>query len=266
MQVTYLAGGALVAIDFDGAIRENHVATSTITEHAVEKGANVSDHVRPDLKKFTVDAIVTNTPISAPTSNASGVKGDVRGKALTIPITQRPFTTKELTFPERVNLPIGIPGVGAALAGLGALDTTGTRKISTLDRSADATRTVNASVLQFDGEFDRVGDVFHELDTLRETATIVTVVTTLRIYENMVIQSISAPRTAADGSAITFALNFQEIRFAETRTVKAPADKKKPVAKSDLGPKSGQPVKLKSVAAGLVDGDAAKAFNGMVHH
>jgi hypothetical protein len=222
--VSYSAGGSLQFIEFDATTRETHTSVATVTESPVEKGVNVADHIRNELDKFSCEAVVTNTPIRVPLSNLDGTTGKVRNATL--------------TFPVKNDLPIAIPGVGAALKGAGVLDSTGTMKVS---------------VLQFDSPFDRVSSVYHELKTLQETGTLVTLTTSLREYGNMVLRSISAPRASGEGGMITFSLDFVGIRFVETTRVDAPKNKKTTASKkkNDGSKPYGPPPPEKSVAYSL---------------
>jgi hypothetical protein len=57
---------------FDAVTTETHETGSTLTEHAVESGAPISDHKRPNQRKITIEAIVTNTPIGTPPLSGFG--------------------------------------------------------------------------------------------------------------------------------------------------------------------------------------------------
>lgn len=203
LTITYDAG----FIEFDATLTETHPTANVITEHPVEKGVNVTDHVRPEVDRVQIDVYVTNTPIRVPRTNLDGASGGV--------------APLDLTVPSSTELPIAIPGVGAALKGAGLLN---------------GTTTVRATTLQFD-DFDRVSSIFHELNTIRESATLITISTSLREYENFVIQSIVVPRQTGEGTAAHFQIEARQLRFVTTQTVAAP---KQPVgaAKLNRGPKS----------------------------
>ncbi len=201
--ITY-AGGS---IEFDATLSENHPSSNVVTEHPVERGVNVTDHVRPEVDRVTLEVYVTNAPIKVPRTNLDGATGGTSALELEVP------TTGEL--------PIAIPGIGAALKGAGAFN----RTIS-----------VKAQTLQFD-EFDRVASVYHSLKFLQETAQLLTISTSLVEYENFVIQSVTAPRQAGDGDAMKIQIEARQLRFVTTKTVPAP---KTPVGakKANLGAKS----------------------------
>ncbi len=227
MEISYSAGGALVTISFDATVREAHLSSTTVTEHPVEKGGNISDHARPELDRITVDVMVTNTPIVVPKTNMQGVTGGV--------------SPVDLVVPARTQLPIGIPGVGALLASTGALD---------------KTEVLTAQVLQFDGQFDRVRNVYEEVRTLAESVTRVSLFTSLREYDDMVLTNLSANRTAAEGDAMTFTFDARKVRFAELKRVPAPATKTKATQKKSLGAKAPVPAEKSSFLNNLLNGGA----------
>jgi len=53
----------LDVITVDATMNETHSMEAEVTEHPVEQGANISDHIRPKLKRYTIDGIISNTPI-----------------------------------------------------------------------------------------------------------------------------------------------------------------------------------------------------------
>lgn len=206
MIVTIIAPAS--TIEFDATLSESHPATATVTEHPVEVGSNVTDHVRPDIDRVQFEVMVTNAPIRAPGSNLDGAQGLVQGLDLQVPTT--------------TSLPIEIPGVGAALRGAGALN---------------GTTVVRAQTLQFTSEFDRVGSVYHAVKRLQETSALLTIITSLRRYENFVIASVIPTRTTGEGDCIRFQFEARQIRFVTTQTVVAPATA--PAAtKKNLGKKT----------------------------
>lgn len=81
-------------IILDAAVSIRHTGTNEITDHPVEEGANISDHIRENPDRVTIQGIVSNTPISRTqalraaeafgvqfTSNAPPTPGGVPGYA-----------------------------------------------------------------------------------------------------------------------------------------------------------------------------------------
>lgn len=49
--------------EIDAALTENHSYSSDVTEHPVEKGADITDHVRAKPPTITIEGIVSDTPV-----------------------------------------------------------------------------------------------------------------------------------------------------------------------------------------------------------
>lgn len=55
--------GELVALVLDAAPTEQHRATAIATEHEVERGVAISDHVRPERRTLTLEVVISDDPI-----------------------------------------------------------------------------------------------------------------------------------------------------------------------------------------------------------
>lgn len=206
MILSYLAGGALVFIEVDATVREEHFGATTVTEYHVERGSDVADHARPENRRITCDVVVTDTPIKVPATNRGGIDGAV----LVTPIETRSIT----------HLPHILPGIGIVETFL-----------------PQRSQTTMVEVLNFVGTMRRVQSVFNELDLLRDSATLVNISTPLCEYHDLVIRTLSAPRGPADGSSITFTFTATEIRFVDSEIVAVKADS---VKKQSNGVKAGK--------------------------
>lgn len=191
MEVLYTERGEIKAVVFDATVRELHQHSATATNHPVESGAPVTDHVKPEPDQLSVDVHVTNTPIISP--NVDGANGEVRSMNVQ---TEARSQSK-----------------GAKVSREGNV-TAAEYENNRLQGSA--------MVLQFGGGFDRVGSVYEVLARLCKEGVDVTVVTSLRQWDSMLISRVSTPREAASRHAVTFQVDFQEVRFAETETVGTP--------------------------------------------
>lgn len=163
--------GQLQSIQFDAVVRDTHESTATVTEHPVEQGANISDHVRADLDSIVLEAIVSNFPITQPPTQADGASSSVSDVDLT-------------------------------------------------DR--DGNEIGKARVLVFDGEFDRVRSVYDELRRLKDTGTIIGIITSLREYDSMILRAINPSRDVASGNMLTVKVEATQIRIVESEIVDAP--------------------------------------------
>ena len=76
--------GNAQSIDFDCSEEETYSTVAEVTEHAVEQGANIADHVRPHNDAMTFSGIVSNTPFVQPTFGMDGATGSVNGQSITV--------------------------------------------------------------------------------------------------------------------------------------------------------------------------------------
>ena len=83
IQLSWSLNGQNTTVQFDASISENHQASAYVSEHQVEQGPNITDHIRPLPMTLSIQAFVTNTPISGtilgPTSSTAGA---VQGASL----------------------------------------------------------------------------------------------------------------------------------------------------------------------------------------
>jgi hypothetical protein len=72
MLLTWTQGDETIALELDVATTETYTASAEVTEHPVETGSAVADHVRPASDTFTVEGLVSNDPIRVPTTQMRG--------------------------------------------------------------------------------------------------------------------------------------------------------------------------------------------------
>lgn len=77
-----LPDGTYDPIEFDVTLSERTTLGARVTEHAVEAGANIADHVTPANDVIEFEVVVTNTPISQPGTHTGGAVGSVGETAL----------------------------------------------------------------------------------------------------------------------------------------------------------------------------------------
>src|SRR5215469_8257121 len=59
-------------LELDAAIAEMHSASNEITDHPVEDGADITDHVRVKPDTVTIEGIISNTPVIAGSARFEG--------------------------------------------------------------------------------------------------------------------------------------------------------------------------------------------------
>lgn len=192
-------GGAL---GFDVVIEETLETSTTVTDFPVESGANISDHARRNLDKVTLEVMVSNTPIQAQSPLDQSQRGSINGVTLSLP-----------KAPAK-------KGLYYLLA----------RGIDLLFGPNDSEP--RASLLTFDSDFSATFDTLALLRQLQSEARLLEVVARDWYADNLVIESISAPRDAESGTSARFTIAFKQIRIVETRQAQVPLEPKlkRPVA------------------------------------
>jgi hypothetical protein len=209
-------------VTFDQTTSEGHEFTCEVTEHEVETGSNIADHVKINPQGLTLELFVTNTPIE-----------DLgRGAVTAIDLNLRPYQPPFSLTP-------------------GGLTNAAVKFVGSLLPSSSLPSAVQ--VLAFDQPFDRVKEVHDQLNVLFLEKATMSVVTSLRTYDNMIMTSVSLPIDKKGGASFT--LSFKQVRTVTTASVAAP----KPLEKRGVpGAAKG------SQATGPVgDQDKAKASSAL---
>ena len=209
-----LSNGETESIAVDAVLEEQHRSTAVISEHPVEDGSNVSDHVRADQDTISLEIFVTNTPIvEQPSENVSGSFSETNIAADAAPSRDgNPILSNPGSPPTRLLLGILVPGSAAKWEAAPFLE----------DTETAAAELRGATVLQFDDVFDRVNFVYSVMQALLTTGTQIRIVTKLRTYEKMLLEEVTTPRDAKTGDAIKFNIVARQIRVVSTETVEAP--------------------------------------------
>lgn len=56
-------GPPFLAVELDVSTSEVQTLTATVTDHPVEEGSNIADHIRDDPDELQIDGVITNTPL-----------------------------------------------------------------------------------------------------------------------------------------------------------------------------------------------------------
>ncbi len=64
-ELIFKTGGlaSVGAIQFDAMVSETHSAQADVTEHAVEYGADITDHIRMRAREVVLNGVISNTPV-----------------------------------------------------------------------------------------------------------------------------------------------------------------------------------------------------------
>lgn len=195
--VKYKGFTEIGSIFLDASIDEGHTMSAQATSHPVETGANITDHVHADPRAVRIEGLITNHPIDLPPSHAAGVS-----------IVDKEFEWK--AQPSVLGVQLGGPGLlGAAVGGI---------------VSAVGADVHKGTAKGFEPTFDRVQDVYKEFEAIHSEGRVIDIVTTLKIYHNMVIESLEVQRNAASGNSLPFVASARQILIVETGVVPVPAE------------------------------------------
>ena len=236
--------GATYQLAFDCVVAEDWPDEgTTVTEHPVEEGADIADHVRAKLPTYTLTIRQSNEPFT----NA-GPAGDVPSFGpvpLTFPIVQLVPSTTTLSFQEWKNNILaralaadaggvvgGVVGgqvgsvVGAVVGGVAASLLFPPEAVTSaigVQSQTLATGQASASpqVYTYPGA-DYVQSVHALLVELKEAATQFTIYGTKQTEPNMVIESLSFHRDKSTGTGQDCTIGFKQVRVVTSQTVALP--------------------------------------------
>ncbi|MCP4570674.1 MAG: hypothetical protein GY841_24075 [FCB group bacterium] len=55
--------GQVGAVQFDAMVSENHTMSAEVTEHPVEEGSDIADHIRLGPREIEIVGVISNTPV-----------------------------------------------------------------------------------------------------------------------------------------------------------------------------------------------------------
>lgn len=77
-------GGATVALEIDVTPTEGYESSAETTEHPVETGSAIADHVKPGNDTLTLEGVISNTPVRVPTTHTRGLTRQAGNLDLTV--------------------------------------------------------------------------------------------------------------------------------------------------------------------------------------
>jgi hypothetical protein len=237
------ADGTLAAIELDATVREQHGSSTVVSKHPVEAGADVTDHVRPEQDTLTLEAVISNQPLSTPATHMGGAVGAVA--PINLPMHEVSALTRRR-------------------------DVGGAKNNAGLERPAGPPKTT-ANVMQWSASFDHARLVYDELRGLSLRGDVVSVLTPLREYDNLVLTSVEVTREASTGDSLPVSLSFTRIRRVSVQTVDVPrALEERGRRTRNLGNQPAVPVppaqaeRIRSVAVALYETDPVIRNSGIL--
>lgn len=174
-------------IQMDAVISEGHEGSSDVTEHALERGVAITDHVQGKPRRLEIVGVVTDWPIVFGTAER-------RQAQEAIAEYQEALRREE----QRARIPV----VGAFLP-------PGNPRLSADIENPNLGRTAAA---------------WAELQRIRTEAILVRVATSLEDYPSMAITDLRTMRTAQSGSSLEIAITLREVVVVSTETAEIPSE------------------------------------------
>ncbi len=192
--------GATKRLYADAWMSEDLDATATATQHAVESGAKVSDHIQPDPQDIKVTLFFSEEPIRA------DLDPTVKGRTQVIPLGYPSYPN---------NTPLVSPG------GLTNLAAAGISAVASAVGIGGASLPSSYSALRFDVPPGRLRTAYQALMQLRHDKALVAIGTTVARLEDCALTGVHIARKAEDGSGGAIDLTLQQLAFVTTEEAKA---------------------------------------------
>lgn len=210
---------------FDVVFSETHNASSTVTEHPVEMGADVTDHVRPNVDRVMIEGFISNAPIYSD-----------RGQRFQVPLDIATYTP-----------PISLNPVAALTNAVGGA----------IQNLLSPAKPAVADIMGIPNAADFVNETYAVLDDLRKTATLVDVYSPNWTHLGMIIEEFEMTKDQNDGTGATFKISLRQIITVQTTLTDVPvpavARAAEQKAKGNQAPQAPDAAKS-SAALGLLGG------------
>lgn len=216
---TYLEFDGL-PLHFDAVTNEQTELSAKVTEHPVEEGANVSDHIRDELDKITLEVFVSNAPIK----DVNGVYGlDLTAvELLEVEGKEAVLKGKQLDIPKFRPIPI-TPGAAIQALSSAVGDLLSDATVAQLYGQTEPKKIEGAALVHSWGtKFNAVTDVVGLLNDWKKKGVVGKVITPWKTFPSMVIDKVATVRNAPTGDAAVVSITFKEIRLVESKLVTAP--------------------------------------------
>ena len=217
-------------ICIDVSVMESHAASAEVSEHPVEEGSVIADHIRPEPRTIEIEGLVTNHPIEPPQSHTGSAVQSFDKLAIVAAPLVRPRigpTSQSIEGERGLGGYEAIGATGQPLAVLGALklDVRTKRRFAAevYNVNPAATTTYALQALHFSQPFNRVHEVHAALLRIVDESQLVRVVTALATYNNVALVSLHIERSGELGrDQLRFTATGRVLRLVTTETVTLP--------------------------------------------
>lgn len=187
--IVFNDAGLLWAVVLDATVEERHSARSTVSRHPVERGVDVTDHVRPEARGLVLEVAVSDSVFRA----TSDLGGSI----------QRVDVLREGVSVQRA------PVRSGSSVTRGPLDSPGVVPWTVQSYTPDR-------------EPQRVLDTWTRLIYARDNALLASITTPLETYQDMVLSEIQTTRRAADSTWLRASLVFEPVVMVSLEFVDDP--------------------------------------------
>ena len=269
----------------DLVISEKWENPATMTEHPVEQGANVIDHVRVELVKCVLTIFATNEPIGANnfadpglpqpvglTGGESPADGTYPTSTVTAAVWNNNLTARGIALAVGDLAATAAAGaIGGEIGGIaGAATIIGAGLLEGLLLSGSASNksipitagspaapqvTGQAQVIYFSQTQDFVEATIQLLLNLKTTTQIISVFGSKQSVQSMAIENVAYTRDEETGTGAEIVISLKEVRFVQTVVVNVPLPSipsaANTIARGNQNPSNASPSAQESVASYL---------------
>jgi hypothetical protein len=204
-------------VQLDAYESESHEDTATITDHPVEAGVVITDHVRDNPSSVSLSGTVSNIPMPGKPGVTSG--------PIDLSVEYQAPSPATRTIELQVASPPITPSVGGLIrAGIGAIASAvlGAPKATVWGEDKRRRESARATVLRYGSPQSRPQAVDLLLLEAKALKAPITVTTPLRTVTNLQITRLAPSREVQSGTAVLFQLDLRAIRTVNSETVDAP--------------------------------------------
>jgi hypothetical protein len=168
-------------MELDCSMTESHEAAAVVSENEIEDGSSVSDNVVLSPLRLTLEGVVSKTPLGA----AALIGSAASAAAGAVGAAQKAGAAQAIAT-------IGLASVGGLVA----------------------------NSFGPDGPKSRApADVLDYLHELRAKRLPFSVLTALKLYDNMILTNLSVPRSVATVNILRFTATLQQVKLVKSETV-----------------------------------------------
>ena len=220
---------------FDIPTGEDVELSSDITDHYVESGSFISDHVVQKPIRITLSGLIGELVYIAPDpSSFEGIMSSLASGLTNIPAYLGPLT----------------PGMTQKMAVVASGASYAAGQVAAItERASNLVKFFSGD----DASLTKQQKAFYDIYALWKSKQIVTVQTPWKFFDNMMIESISSKQDASSNDYTDFSVTLKEMRFVDIRTTtfdsgsyRAAIDAQK-AQEANIGPVQTVPVNPDSV-------------------